>query len=98
MNGDHVLLRISLMKGVMWFGKKGKLIPQFIVPFEILGRVGELSYKFSLPPRLSIVHHIFHVSFLRKYIPNESNVLSLDSVELGQDLTSEDEPISILDR
>ncbi|XP_069152086.1 uncharacterized protein [Solanum lycopersicum] len=82
----------------MRFGKKGKLSPRFIGPFEILSRVGEVAYKLALPPSLSAVHPIFHVSMLRKYIPNESHVISLDSVELGPDLTYEEEPIAILDR
>ena len=82
----------------MRFGKKGKLSPRFIGPFEILIRVGEVAYKLALPPILSVVHPVFHVSMLRKYIPDESHVLSLDSVELGPDLTFEEEPIAILDR
>ncbi|XP_069151917.1 uncharacterized protein [Solanum lycopersicum] len=98
MEGDHVWLRVSPMKGVMRFGKKGKLSPRFIGPFEILSRVGEVAYKLALPPSLSAVHPVFHVSMLRKYIPDESHVLSLDSVELGQDFTFEEEPIAILDR
>ncbi|WMV43055.1 hypothetical protein MTR67_036440 [Solanum verrucosum] len=87
------------MKGVMRFGKKGKLLrPRFIGPFDILSRVGEVTYKLALPPSLSAFHHVLHVIMLRKYIPNESHVLALDSVELGLDLTFEEEPISILDR
>ena len=58
------------MKGVMRFGKKGKLRPRFIGPFEILSRVGEMTYKLALPPSLSAVHPVFHVSMLRKYIPD----------------------------
>ena len=91
MEGDHVWLRVSPMKGVMRFGKKGKLSPRFIGPFEILSRVGEVAYKLALPPSLSAVHPVFHVSTLRKYIPDESHVLSLDSMELGSDLTFEEE-------
>ena len=86
------------MKGVMRFGKMGKLSPRFIGPYEILSRVGEVSYKLALPPSLSAVHPVFHVSMLRKYISDESHVISLDSVELGPDLTYEKEPIDILDR
>ena len=82
----------------MRFGKKGKLRPRFIGPFEILSRVEEVAYKLALPPSLSAVHPVFHVSMLRKYIPDESHVLSLDSVELGPNLTFEEEPIAILDR
>ena len=86
------------MKGVMRFGKKDKLSLRFIGPFEILSRVGEVAYKLALPPSLSAVHPVFHVSMLRKYIPDESYVLSLDSMELGPDLTYKEEPIAILDR
>ena len=86
------------MKGVMRLGKKGKLSPRFVGPFEILSRVGEVAYKLALPPSLSAVHPVFHALMLRKYIPDESHVISLDSVELGPDLTYEEEPIAILDR
>ncbi|XP_015054858.1 uncharacterized protein LOC107001245 [Solanum pennellii] len=82
----------------MRFGKKGKLSTRFIGPFEILSRVGEVAYKLALPPSLSAVHPVFHISMLRNYIPDESHVLSLDSVELGPDLIFEEEPIAILDR
>ena len=57
-----------------------------------------MAYKLDLPPSLSAVHPVFHVSMLQKYIPDESHVLSLDFVELGPDLTFEEEPIAILDR
>ena len=82
----------------MRFGKKGKLSLRFIGPFEILSRVGEVAYKLALPPSLSTVPPVFHVSMLRKYIPDESHVLSLDSVDLGPDLTFEEDPIASLDR
>ncbi|XP_069145929.1 uncharacterized protein [Solanum lycopersicum] len=76
-----------------------------IAPFEVLyGRrcrspiVGEVAYKLALPPSLSAVHPVFHVSMLQKYISDESHVLSLDYVELGPDLTFEEKPIALLDR
>ena len=75
MEGDHVWLQVSPRKGVIRFGKKGKLSPRFIGPFQILSRVGEVAYKLALPPSLSAVHPVFHVSMLRKYIPDESHVL-----------------------
>ena len=65
------------MKGVMKFGKKGKLRPRFIGPFEILSRVGEVAYKLAFPPSLSAIHHVFHVYMLRKYILDESHVFNL---------------------
>ncbi|WMV24532.1 hypothetical protein MTR67_017917 [Solanum verrucosum] len=99
MDGDHVWLRVSPMKGVMRFSRKGRLkYPRFIGPFEILSCVGEVAYKLALPPSLSVVHPVFHVSILRKYVLNESHLLSLDSVVLGPNLCFEDEPIAILDR
>ncbi|WMV22932.1 hypothetical protein MTR67_016317 [Solanum verrucosum] len=98
MVGDRVWLRVSPMKGVMRFGKKGKLSPRFIGPYEILERMGDVAYKLALPPSLTVVHPVFHVSMLRKYVPDESHVISIESVELSPDLTFEDEPIAILDR
>ncbi|XP_015072583.1 uncharacterized protein LOC107016706 [Solanum pennellii] len=86
------------MKGVMRFGKKGKLSPRLIGPFEIFSQVEQVAYELDLPPNLSAVHPIFHVSMLRKYILNESHVLSLNSMELGPNMTFEEEHIVILDR
>ncbi|GKC97302.1 hypothetical protein Tco_1167577, partial [Tanacetum coccineum] len=63
--GEHVFLKVSPTRGVRRFGIKGKLSPRFIGPFEILDRVGEVSYRLALPPQLSHVHNVFHVSLLR---------------------------------
>ncbi|GKV12402.1 hypothetical protein SLEP1_g23547 [Rubroshorea leprosula] len=65
--GDHVFLKVSPTKGVYRFGLKGKLCPRYIGPFEILEKVGEVTYRIALPPNLSNVHHVFHVFVLRKY-------------------------------
>ncbi|XP_070054139.1 uncharacterized protein [Nicotiana tomentosiformis] len=67
MVGEKVLLRVSPMKGVMRFGKKGKLNPRYIGLFEVLEKIGEVAYKLVLPTSLSGVHPMFHVSILRKY-------------------------------
>ncbi|KAL6494622.1 hypothetical protein OROGR_031422 [Orobanche gracilis] len=71
--GDHVLLKVSPTRGVFCFGKKGKLSPRYIGSFEILERVGDLAYRLALPPALSRIHSVFHVSQLRKYIADPSN-------------------------
>nr|GFA75617.1 retrotransposon protein, putative, Ty3-gypsy subclass [Tanacetum cinerariifolium] len=63
--GERVFLKVSPARGVRRFGIKGKLSPRFIGPFEILDRVGKVSYRLALPPQLSHVHNVFHVSLLR---------------------------------
>ncbi|XP_070014628.1 uncharacterized protein [Nicotiana sylvestris] len=86
------------MKGVIRFGKKGKLSPRFIGPFEILDRVGEVAYRLALLPSLLAVHPVFHVSMLRKYHGDPSHVLDFSTVQLDKDLTYEEEPVTILER
>ncbi|GAV70821.1 Chromo domain-containing protein [Cephalotus follicularis] len=81
----------------MRFGKKGKLTPRFIGPFEILERVGAVAYRLALPPSLADVHNVFHVSMLRKYHPNPSHILQWEPLELRTDLSFEEIPIHILD-
>jgi hypothetical protein len=68
--GDHVFLKVSPMRGVMWFGKKGKLSPRFVKSFMITQRVGRLAYRIALPPDLVETHDVFQVSRLRKNIAN----------------------------
>ena len=68
--GDHVFLKISPICGVMRFGKSGKLSPRYVGPFEILERVGEVAYQLALPPTLTSAHDVFHVSMLKKYMPD----------------------------
>ncbi|XP_070045285.1 uncharacterized protein [Nicotiana tomentosiformis] len=98
MTGERVLLRVSPMKGVMRFGKKVKLSPRYIGPFEIFDRVGEVAYRLALPPSLSEVHPIFHVFMLRKYHGDPSHVLDFSSVQLDKNLTYVDELVAILDK
>ena len=73
--GDHVFLKMMPKRGMVRFGKLGKLSPRFIGPFEILERVGTVAYRLALPPNLSGVHEVFHVSMLRKYTPNPTHVV-----------------------
>nr|XP_033516097.1 uncharacterized protein LOC117280494 [Nicotiana tomentosiformis] len=96
MVGDKVFLKVSPMKGVMRFGKKGKLSPRFIGPYEIIENKGKVSYELALPIELSYVHPVFHVSMLRKYINDESHIIPTDAIEITDGLTYEDVPIEIL--
>ncbi|GAA0175630.1 hypothetical protein LIER_28766 [Lithospermum erythrorhizon] len=96
--GDKVFLRISPWKDVLRFGKRGKLSPRNVGPYEILGRVGPVAYLLALPPELVRIHNVFHVSCLRKYIRDESHILESQPMELGEDLTYEEKPVKILDR
>ena len=96
--GDKVFLRVSPIKGVMRFGRKGKLSPRFVGPFEILKRIGKVAYELALPPSLSSIHGVFYVSMLRKYISEPSHVLSYESLDLKPDLSYEEIPIRILDK
>ena len=96
--GDHVFLKVSPSKGVMRFGKKGKLSQRYIGPFEILDRVGNVSYRLALPPVLSHIHNVFHVSVLRKYMPDPSHVLEYEPINVREDLSYEEQPVQIIDR
>ncbi|XP_070012125.1 uncharacterized protein [Nicotiana sylvestris] len=96
--GDKVFLRVSPMKGVMQFGKRGKLSPRFIGPYEILDRVGAVAYRLALPPKLSFIHPVFHVSMLRKCISDSSQVLESPAIPLDEKLSYEEKSIAIVDR
>ncbi|XP_070034293.1 uncharacterized protein [Nicotiana tomentosiformis] len=90
------LIKDALEKGIMRFRNKGKLSPRFIGPFEVLKRVGEVTYELALPPSLSGVHPVFHVSMLRKYHADLSQVLNFSIVQLDKSLGYEEEPFSIV--
>ncbi|XP_070010688.1 uncharacterized protein [Nicotiana sylvestris] len=97
MVGERVLLRVSPMKSVIRFGKKGNLSPRFIGPFKILRHVGEVAYDLALPPSLG-VHPVFYVSMLQRYHGDLSRVLDYSSVQLDKDLSYVKDPVAILDR
>ncbi|XP_070025925.1 uncharacterized protein [Nicotiana sylvestris] len=86
------------MKGIMRFGKKGKLSPRFIGPFDILRRAREVAYDLALPPSLAGVHPVFHVSMIRRYHGDSSHMLDFSSVQLDKDLSYVGEPMAIWDR
>ena len=72
--------------------------PRYIGPFEILERVGNVAYRLALPQELAYVHNVFHVSMLKKYIPDPSHVLDHEPIEIREDLTYEEKPVQILAR
>ncbi|KAM6590683.1 hypothetical protein CsatA_013288 [Cannabis sativa] len=98
--GDHVFLRVTPRKGlsVKRFGKRGKLSPRYVGPFQILDRVGSVAYRIALPPSLAGVHNVFHVSQLRKYVSDPSHVLSYETLGLQEDLSYNERPVKILDQ
>jgi hypothetical protein len=96
--GSKVFLKISPTKGVARFGKKGKLQPRFIGPFEILERVGPMAYRLALPPSIAGVHDVFHVSLLRKYVSDPTHVLEYEPLQIKENLTYVEEPVRIIDR
>ena len=95
--GEKVFLKIFPTKGITRFRKRGKLNPRFIRPFEILDSVSKVAYRLALPPSLSEVHDIFHVSMLHKYIADPSHILHYPEVEVTPDLSQEVEPERILE-
>ena len=95
--GDHVFLKVMPKRGVVRFGKRGKLSPRFIGPFEILERVGTVTYRLALPLSMSSVHEVFHVSMLRRYTPDPAHVVDWGEIEVDTDGTFEEGPVCIMD-
>ncbi|GJR16487.1 hypothetical protein Tco_0799139 [Tanacetum coccineum] len=95
---DRVMLKLSPRKGVIRFGKRGNLNPQYIGPFKILKRVGPVAYTLELPEELGNVHSTFHVSNLKKCLSDESLVIPMKELRLDDKLNFMEEPIEIMDR
>ncbi|KAK2448849.1 hypothetical protein QL285_008096 [Trifolium repens] len=96
--GDHVFLRVTPTTGVGRALKAKKLTPKFIGPYQILERIGKVAYRIALPPVLSLIHDVFHVSQLRKYTPDPSHVITPDDIQLRDNLSFEVPPIKIADK
>ena len=94
---DHVFLKVMPKRGVVRFDKRGKLLPRFILPFEILERVGTVAYRLALPPSMSGVHEVFYISMLRRYTPDPAHVVDLGEIEVDTDRTFEEGLVCIMD-
>ncbi|XP_049399853.1 uncharacterized protein LOC125863925 [Solanum stenotomum] len=94
---DWVFLKVSPMKGIMRFKKKWKLRPRYVGPYKIIRKIGMIAYELDLPFELEAVHHIFHVSMLRKCIGDPSHIMPIENIRI-EDLSYVEVPIAILDR
>ncbi|KAI3816319.1 hypothetical protein L1987_16012 [Smallanthus sonchifolius] len=95
---DKVMLKVSPLKGVIRFRKKGKLKPRYIGPFEITAKVGPVAYRLKLPEQLAGIHNTFHVSNLRKCLVDEAQQIPLEEVHINEKLNFVEEPLQIEDR
>ncbi|GJX42419.1 putative reverse transcriptase domain-containing protein [Tanacetum coccineum] len=96
--GDRVMLKVLPWKGVVRFGKRGKLNPRYVGPFKVLEKVGAVAYKLELPQELSRVHNTFHVSNLKKCYADEPLAVPLDGLHIDDKLHFVEEPVEIMDR
>ncbi|GKA06700.1 putative reverse transcriptase domain-containing protein [Tanacetum coccineum] len=96
--GDRVMLKVSPWKGVVRFGKRGKLNPRYVRPFKVLAKVGKVAYKLELPQELSRVHHTFHVSNLKKCYADKPLVMPLEGIHVDDKLQLVGEPVEIMER
>ncbi|GKE27992.1 hypothetical protein Tco_1443376, partial [Tanacetum coccineum] len=96
--GDQVFLKVSPWKGVVRFGKKEKLAPRYVGPFEILERIGPVAYRLRLPQEFSGVHDTFHMSNLKKYLADANLHVPLGEVKIDKTLRFVEEPVEIIDR
>ena len=93
-----MFLKVSSWKKVIRFGKKGKLSPCFIGPFEVTERIGPLAYRLALPTELEKIHNVFHMSMLHRHCSDPSHVISPTEVEIQPDMTYVEESVKILDK
>ncbi|GJR84421.1 putative reverse transcriptase domain-containing protein [Tanacetum coccineum] len=96
--GDKVMLKVAPWKGIMRFGKRGKLNPRYIRPFQIIERIGSVAYRLELPQELSRVHNVFHVCNLKKCLSDDTLVIPLEEIQLDDKLNFVEEPVEIMDR
>jgi hypothetical protein len=95
--GDKVLLKVAPWKGTVRFGKRGKLNPRYVGPFEIIERVGEVAYRLKLPDEMSGIHDVFHISHLKKCLSDETLIIPFKELTLNDKLKFVEEPVEIVD-
>ncbi|GKE01707.1 putative reverse transcriptase domain-containing protein [Tanacetum coccineum] len=95
---DRVMLKVSPWKGVVRFGKRGKLNPRYVGPFKVLAKVGKVAYRLELPQKLSKVYHTFHVSNLKKCYADEPLVMPLEGINVDDKLKFVEEPVEIMEQ
>ncbi|GKA93095.1 putative reverse transcriptase domain-containing protein [Tanacetum coccineum] len=95
--GDMVMLKVSPWKGVIRFGKRGKLSPRYIGPFKIIERIGPVAYKLELPEKHRGIHNTFHVSNLKRCLADENLIIPLKEIQLDDKLHFIEEPVKIMD-
>ncbi|GJT60785.1 hypothetical protein Tco_1004318 [Tanacetum coccineum] len=96
--GDRVMLKVSHWKGVVRFGKRGKLNPRYVGPFKVLAKVRKVAYRLELPQELSRVHHTFHVSNMKKCYADKPLVMPLEGIHVDDKLQFVEEPVEIIER
>ena len=92
-----MFIRVTPMKGQVRFGKKGKLSPRYIGPFQILERLGPIAYRVALPPGFEQIHNVFHVSMLRSYLRDLFHVIDYHRVALDENMEYSEWPERIID-
>nr|XP_017184160.1 uncharacterized protein LOC108171904 [Malus domestica] len=91
-------IELSPWKGMVRFGKRGKLSPRYVGPYQITERIGAIAYRLELPPKLLQIHIVFHVSMRQKYVSDPSHVIQPEPLEVNQDASYDEEPVAIIDR
>ncbi|KAK6151525.1 hypothetical protein DH2020_014160 [Rehmannia glutinosa] len=90
--GDFVFIKVSPMKEIMRFGKKEKLSPRYVGPYMIVERIGKVAYKLELPQEMTTIYNVFHVSMLKKYIPDPSHVLTPQLIQIDESFIMKKNP------
>ena len=96
--GDHVFVKVTPMKGQTRFGVKGKLVPRYVGPYEIIEKINPVAYQVAFLPEMEHMHNVFHISMLRDYLRDPFHVIEPTHVVLSDDYTYEERPVQIVNR